>query len=497
MTTERSYTEDDLRLAISESFPPQSDGEQKKTQYSSFEMFFKEEGKGRDDHVTESSSSCEKAATSPSWQAGFNRFRSMTVSAGLTASLIEKECHDRNASAMLAGWNVTNLIQGMGILGIPYAVKEGGLAAAACIFIVALFCDYTGILLVDCLYEVSPRSQRKKRIRMNYPDIGEAVWPGIGGRIVNVVQCIELYAAAVLYLVLLTTMFSQITARYVDMSLNKWALVCAAAVLPSVFIQKLSLIAWMSMLAVFSLMSAIATTIAYCVVHSEQWTTDNIPAFNPTEFPVGLGIVTFSYCAHAVFPGIEGSMKKPEQFRPMMHISFFVAAVVKTMFGIFAVLTFGIATDQVVTVNLADDVVFNTVATVFVALNVFFSFPLPLFVVVEAFDNALLPYYPHLRAGTKYHWYWLLLTRVFMVTFALFIALVVPHFGLLMGFVGSFTGTFLSFCFPCIFHLKLRWRYLRWYHIVGESFLIVFGLVAGVFGLFYSGKALINAFNTF
>ena len=480
---------------------PQSDGEQK-THYSSFELAPQKTDDGVDatQANAESSGSYETAplpSTSPSFRSGFKKFRSMTVSAGITASLVEKECDDRNASAVLAGWNVTNMIQGMGILGIPYAVREGGLAAAVCIFTVALFCDYTGIYLVECLYEVSPRSQRRKRVRRNYPDIGEAVWPGFGGRLVNIVQCVELYAATILYLVLLTTMFSQITAKYVTLSVERWAVLCAVAVLPSVFIQRLSLIAWMSMLAVFSLVAAIITTITYCVIHSDHWTTDNIPPFNITQFPVGLGIVTFSYCAHAVFPGIEGSMSKPEQFNAMMHISFFIAAVTKTLFGVFAVLTFGIATNQVVTVNLAENVAFNTTATVFVALNVFFSFPLPLFVIVDAFDSALLPYYPHVARGTRHHWFWLVLTRTLMVTFALFVGLVIPHFGLLMGFVGSFTGTFLSFCFPCLFHLKLRWRFLRWYHIIWEVFLIVFGLIAGGFGLFYSGKALIDSFYDF
>lgn len=50
-------------------------------------------------------------------------------SATMTVSLIERPSDDRRANAFLAGWNVTNLIQGTGILGIPYAVKLGGWAA--------------------------------------------------------------------------------------------------------------------------------------------------------------------------------------------------------------------------------------------------------------------------------------------------------------------------------------------------------------------------------
>ena len=370
--------ENDLQLALSQSLTPRgSDNETKKE--ASYELRIVD--KKTVSQSTERSPLLgvdpeEPVSPTSAWNTNFKRFRSFTVS-HFTISLVEKECLDRQASAILAGWNVTNLIQGMGILGVPYAVREGGVAAVICIFIVALFCDVTGILLVDCLYEISPRSKLRKRVRESYPDIGDAVWPGVGGKVVSVVQTIELYAAAMLYLILLTTMFAQITEKYVPLSLNEWAVICAVAVLPSVFIKRLSLIAWMSMLAVFSLMSALIIMMAYCILQSDQWTWNNIPSFHISTFPVGFGIVTFSYCAHAVFPGIEGSMKEPKNFNKMMHVSFFISAIMKTLFGLFAVLTFGILTDQVFTVNLAENVAFNTAATVLVAMNVFFLFSSP------------------------------------------------------------------------------------------------------------------------
>lgn len=235
------------------------------------------------------------------WTTKFTRFQSVSFShlsvSRLVESLVEKESFDRQAPAVLAGWNVTNLIQGMGILGVPYAVREGGLLAVGSIFIVAMLCDLSGILLVDCLYEISPRSKLRKRVRESYIEVGNAVWPRVGGKVVVVVQTIEMYSAAVLYLILLTAMFSQITAKYIPLGMNEWAVVCSLAVLPTLFIRRLSLVAWMSMIAVFSLMSALMVIISYCIVLHDKWTWDNIPAFNINTFPVGFGIVTFSFCA--------------------------------------------------------------------------------------------------------------------------------------------------------------------------------------------------------
>lgn len=82
-------------------------------------------------------------------------------SATMTVSLLEKPSDDRRASAFLAGWNVTNLIQGTGILGVPYAVRMGGWAAVAANALVAFLCCYTGKLLVEwCMKHPNVRRKR-------------------------------------------------------------------------------------------------------------------------------------------------------------------------------------------------------------------------------------------------------------------------------------------------------------------------------------------------
>lgn len=128
-------------------------------------------------------------------------------SATMTMSLIERPSDDRRASAFLAGWNVTNLIQGTGILGIPYAVKLGGWAAVVAIVICGCLCCYNGKLLIECLYEDSKRTGQKKRVRVNYPDVGEALWPGWGNKIVSIVQVCEMSGIAVTYIVLMASIF--------------------------------------------------------------------------------------------------------------------------------------------------------------------------------------------------------------------------------------------------------------------------------------------------
>ena len=123
--------------------------------------------------------------------------------------------------------------------------------------------------------------------------------------------------------------------------------------------------------------------------------------------------------------------------------------------------------------------------------NVLLAVPLGMFVVSMTFDDAFLTYFPHLNRDSKYNWIWLLITRPLLLSLALLLAIMVPHFGLLMGVIGSFTGTCLCFIFPCYFHLKLRWETLSKWQVFVDVFIIVFGVAAGSLGLAFSTKALV------
>ena len=426
---------------------------------------------------------------------GFSQSIQKLKSATMTISLLEKPSDDRRASAFLAGWNVTNLIQGTGILGVPYAVRMGGWAAVVANAKIALLCCYTGKLLIDCLYEKSKRTGKVKRVRVNYPEVGEAVWPGWGNRIVSVVQFCEMFGGVISYLVLLGTIFSDILSKVkpLNFDIYTWSAISACIALPGLFLRRVSVIAWISMISVFALMSSIMTIIIYSITQYKDMSINNVPGFDISKFPIGFGIIVFSYTAHAIFPGVEGSMKRPEQYPMMMNAAFLLAAVVKVAFGLLPVLRFGDNTEQAITVNLKTNQVFYILANVLVVTNVFTAFPIVSYIVLETFDHKLLPYFPHLHKDTKYHWVWVLISRPLVLTFGLFMAIIVPHFGLFMGLVGSFTGTCLCFVFPCVFHMVLKWKELRWYSIVIRVYIIVFGTICGVLGIVFTGKELANA----
>ena len=75
-----------------------------------------------------------------------------------------------------AAWNVTNAIQGMFIVSLPYAVFHGGYWAILAMVGIAYICCYTGEILVDCLYETNEYGERMEKVRYTYNDVAQEVF---------------------------------------------------------------------------------------------------------------------------------------------------------------------------------------------------------------------------------------------------------------------------------------------------------------------------------
>lgn len=92
--------------------------------------------------------------------------------------------------------------------------------------------------------------------------------------------------------------------------------------------------------------------------------------------------------------------------------------------------------------------------------------------------------------------FWAVCLRIGLIMFTLFLAIFIPHFAILMGLIGSITGTMLSLIWPCYFHLRLKRKSMKWYQCAVDVIIIAFGLLITVTGVFYSSVALIKAFRT-
>ena len=400
---------------------------------------------------------------------------------------------ERGVPAILAMWHVLNvIISSNSVLGMPFAIVLGGVAALPLILLVGFLDGVTSVLLIDCLYEITPKGQHRQRARESYGDIGAAVWGPTGGHVVDLIRISLSYCKCVLRIMVLGNTLKALLSSQVNLSLQEWCLVCTSALLLVVFIKSLSALAWLSMMAVLAAFIIFFLLLGFSLSRYKAWEWQNILFFDVNRFPISMGIVMYSYCGHTVFPAVEESMRNPQKYNTISHWAFSISTAMKFLVGLFCVLTFGSETQSIVLLNLSESnaSILSKIASILVIINMYFSYPVNMFVVGGTVDILLLPKFP--KCLKQYSLLWFMFTRVILVYSTLGIALALPRFGLLMSVIGSLLGVCITFIFPCVFHLKLKWKNLSWYHIASEVFIILFGVVFGVLGVAFSCIALNN-----
>lgn len=216
------------------------------------------------------------------------------------------------------------------------------------------------------------------------------------------------------------------------------------------------------------------------------------------NFPISLGVIVFSYTSQIFLPTLEGNMIDRSKFEWMLDWSHIAAAVFKALFGYLCFLTFQNDTQQVITNNLHASG-FKGLVNIFLVIKAILSYPLPYYAACELLERAFFrgkpkTPFPSIWALDGELKVWGFAFRVSIVVGTILMAIFIPHFSILMGFIGSFTGTMLSFIWPCYFHLKMKGHMLDQQQRAWDYFIISLGVLFGVIGIYDSGNALIEAF---
>ncbi|NXI56274.1 VIAAT protein, partial [Chloroceryle aenea] len=405
-------------------------------------------------------------------------------------------------TAWEAGWNVTNAIQGMFVLGLPYAILHGGYLGLFLIIFAAVVCCYTGKILIACLYEENEDGEIV-RVRDSYVDIANACcaprFPTLGGRVVNVAQIIELVMTCILYVVVSGNLMYN-SFPNLPVSQKSWSIIATAVLLPCAFLKNLKAVSKFSLLCTLAHFVINILVIAYCLSRARDWAWDKVKFYiDVKKFPISIGIIVFSYTSQIFLPSLEGNMQNPKEFHCMMNWTHIAACILKGLFALVAYLTWADETKEVITDNLPSTI--RAVVNIFLVAKALLSYPLPFFAAVEVLERSLFQdgnraFFPNCYGGDGRLKSWGLTLRCALVVFTLLMAIYVPHFALLMGLTGSLTGAGLCFLLPSLFHLKLLWRKLLWHHVFFDVAIFVIGGICSVSGFIHSLEGLIEAFRT-
>lgn len=412
-------------------------------------------------------------------------------------SIIEEQ----KVSTPLTIANLLPFLLGSATFALPYAVVNGGYATIPAFAIITILADVTGLLLVDALYD-APSSERasKKRIHIDYVEVARAAAGTKGAQILNFTLLFYLYAMNTVNLVLIGRSLYSVLHDITHLNLNATTALFSMLVLPTLFIKSLPKLAYLSMMSTICIITGgIASQVVF-VRHHSSWNENlhAIPLFNAEGFAFATSVWFFMLICHSVVPQVENSMKEPQRFPQVLHISHLFSSIIKIYYGVTGALTFGAATKPLVSLNIEKlSNPANIVTNIALAGYAITSFPINFYVVCETFDHfAIKNRNSNFKKGGKFYNIWVLLTRPVLIGIGLGVAVILPYFGRLVGVIGSLLAIFLVFVFPCWFHLRLKGNSLPCWKKLLEIVVMVTGTAVGIAGLYASIKGLVTAVKT-
>ncbi|KAF3850085.1 hypothetical protein F7725_019804 [Dissostichus mawsoni] len=238
---------------------------------------------------------------------------------------------------------------GIFVLGLPFALVRSGYVGLVLLVLSAWVCNHTGRILVACLYEEE----------QSYQDVVEACckglwphWPALAGWMVNVAQVIELLMTCTLYLVVSSSLLSDsVSGMAVPRSVC--SLLSLVFLLPCLLLTDLRPVSTLSLLCSLAHILISLLVMLYCLSRASSWSWSTLSlSVDPEDFLVSVGVIIFSYTSQIFLPPLEGSMVDRGQFNTMLGWTHGAACIMKTLFSLLAVLTWGEETSEVITDNL-------------------------------------------------------------------------------------------------------------------------------------------------
>ncbi|ORZ19512.1 transmembrane amino acid transporter protein-domain-containing protein [Absidia repens] len=384
-------------------------------------------------------------------------------------------------SSFWAYFNVVCVIAGTGTLGLPFALKQGGWFGLFILFLSWFMSTYTAIILIKCLYATG-----NKRLH-NYKDVATVAFGALGGWVSFFFNAWITLGAPVLYMVLSGQNLNQLCEGTVGaIGDTYWTIIsCVIVAIPFVLVKNMKEVAFMSAFGAVATAIVVIIVLAVSCVDQQHFTADDIAKHTHSpviwdQFPIALATISFSFGGNIVYPHVEASMKKPQDWPKV------VAAGLGTCAGLYfltAIPGYYIFGDDVKSpvYNSISNGVPKIIAIVLMTIHVITA--APILVTSFSLDCEEMANISVERFGKWGEFAIRACLRIAIMVFVGVIAVVVPNFSALMSLIGAFANCLLIFVFPVCFYFRLTGiRNKPFYELAWCALIVLLGLVGLIFG---------------
>ncbi|XP_058123579.1 proton-coupled amino acid transporter-like protein CG1139 [Anopheles ziemanni] len=410
---------------------------------------------------------------------------------------------DKPTSTIGTFMHVIKGAMGVGILSMPYAIRNGGLVFGVIgTFLLGLLYSHCVHLLVGTAYKICKRDRVPMLTYAQTVDRAFALGPvrtrPLGKNFKTFIDYYLMIALGpMIYMVFVGTTLHGVINSSTDLDWDVRIYILLAAI-PAIVITQVREIKYLvpfSAIATTLIITNVVISLNY--IFREPLSTDDrnlFPTFSSVAKFLGTAYLAFDATV-LIFP-ISNQMKTPQHYLGcpgIVNVNNICLAFLYSFFGLMGYLRYGDAIQGSITLNFPTEEKLALIIQVLSAVAILFSIGIYFYVPQEIIWRKL-----HRRVKPQWHMVVQSFIRLLYLAVIVGIACGIPDIGTFVGIIGSMFNPILALWFPILVDTVYRWPsdfgWMKW-RLVKNFLMGVFGSFLMITGTISSVKDIIELYD--